>query len=386
MQTPRIAALLGSFPALGPSDRLHVRGTLRDRDDVLQVHLDEAHPLGNVVVTDDATPPDVNVPFAVAGGVAWVRRSEGWVALPTIGTAAGVLARNAGVLESSLLADASVAVIGLGSGGAIIADQLARAGVGRLVLVDRDRIEVENVGRHLCDLTDLGRRKTAAVADRVRSRNPALRVDTFDLDVLEEPDALRAAVEGCAVLIGATDGNASRRVVNRLAVETGRPAIFGRAYTRASGGDVARVAPGGPCYDCLYAGFVADEEVASSRSAGAPAYADTPVLAEPGLALDILPIALMCARLAVQELVRGRGSSLESLDEDFPGALFLWANRREGQFAEWAPMRFGHRGFAVHRWYGLSAPRNPRCPTCNEDAFLATLLESEGVCDPQSPS
>lgn len=37
-------------------------------------------------------------------------------------------------------------------------------------------------------------------------------------------------------------------------------------------------------------------------------------------------------------------------------------------------MGWGYRDFAVHRWYGMKIARNPLCPTCNEDAFLAQLL------------
>lgn len=311
--------------------------------------------------------------------VARLRRDDTWIEVPVIDATDSTLARNGGVLESTLLADASVAVIGLGSGGSLIADQLARAGVGELVLVDFDTLEASNVGRHLCDTPDLGRRKTAAVADALRRRVPGIRVRTTDLDVVADPDDLAGAVSGCHVLVGATDSNASRRVVNRLALASARPAIFGRAYTRACGGDVARVSAGGPCWECLFAQVVAEEEVASVNSAGAVAYADAPARAEPGLALDIAPIAQMCARLVITELVRGKGSTLESLDDDLVGSFFLWANRREGQFAQWPPMGFGLRVMAVQRWYAMRTPRIPDCAACGEEKLIARLLAQAGV-------
>ena len=377
-----MAALLGLAPALAASESRAVRCHLRDGGELLQIQLDApADTFDAVLVGCDVPPPHLQAQFAVAGGVAWRRVDGEWMPIPTIGTSGGVLARNAGVLETDALAHTSVAIVGLGSGGSLIADQLARAGVGRLVLIDRDRIEVENVGRHLCDLTDLGRRKTVAVADRLRARNPAIQIDAVDLDILSDTETFRRAVATCDVLIGATDNNASRRVVNRLAVETERPAIFGRAYTRACGGDVIRVMPGGPCYECLFSGTAGEEELSA---ADAPAYAAAPTTVEPGLALDIAPIAAMCARLTIQELVRGRGSALESLDADLPGSLFLWANRREGPFSAWRPMRFGLAEMAVHRWYGMRAARNPICPTCNEESFLAGLLENAGLSPSES--
>lgn len=374
-----LLVLLGTTDPAGLPRRFAT--VARDGGEVVHVHLDRPREDGDVVLLADAAPTSAlpaDARFAVLCGpdgmTGWRRVGTDWVATEVLGTAAGTLARNTGILETSALADRSVAIVGLGSGGSLIADQLARAGVGHLVLIDRDRIEVENVGRHLCDLTDLGRRKTVAMRDRLLARNPALRADIVDIDVLADPEALRDAVVGCHVLVGATDGNASRRVVNSLALTSGRPAVFGRAYTRACGGDVIRVVPGGPCYDCLFGAVDVEEEVATLRSAGVPAYADRPVAVEPGLALDIAPIAQMCARLVLQELVRGRGSALESLDDDLPGALFLWANRREGSFADWKPMRFGMGELAVMRWYGMRAARSPTCPTCNEDAFLERLL------------
>jgi molybdopterin/thiamine biosynthesis adenylyltransferase len=286
------------------------------------------------------------------------------------------LSRNTGILESTLLRGRKVAIAGLGSGGSLVADQLARAGVGGLVLLDFDTLETHNVGRHLCDSADIGRLKTEAVADAVRRRNPDIEVRAAAIDIVKERASFASFVDDCEVLVGATDDNPSRRVVNRLALETGRPAIYGRAYTRACGGDVLRVAPEGPCFDCVFGAIGAAEEVSSARSAAAPAYADAPIVAEPGLALDIAPIAQMVARLVLVELVRGTDSSLVSLDDDLAGDLYLWANRREGQFADFSPMGFGVAAMAIMRWYAVRAARNPLCPTCNEAAFLDHLMSA----------
>lgn len=313
---------------------------------------------------------------------AWVRADAGWreARVLLVPEYAEAFARNRGILESTALAHRKVAVVGLGSGGATIASELVKAGVGRLVLADRDTLDVENVGRHVADLRDLGRRKTLAMRDRLLARNPRAELTLFDGDIVSELERFAELAADCEVLIGATDNNRSRRALNRLAIELGRPAIFGRAYTRACGGDVIRVRPGaGPCYECLFGDAGPAEEVSSSRSESAPAYADRPAVVEPGLALDIAPIALMCARLAIQELVRGTGSSLESLDEDLPGSIFMWGNRREGQFAGWAPMGYGTSGFTVQRWFCARAERRPGCPACDEEAFLRELATGTGL-------
>ena len=285
-----------------------------------------------------------------------------------------VFARNRGLIESSRLRDKCVAIVGLGSGGSMIASHLVRAGVGRFVLVDRDRLEVHNVGRHVCGLEDLGRRKTRAMRDHIMSRNPVAQVRVFEGDIVSDRDRFLPILAGCDAIVGATDNNASRRVLNRFAVEQGVPAIFGRAYVRACGGDAIAVRAGGPCYNCLFHGGGPEEEVSSAGSGQAPAYADVEVVAEPGLAMDVAPIALFCARLTLAELTRGmKDLSIATLNQDFEAALYLWGNRRDGQFAQWQPLGFAPGGLRIQRWYGMRAGVRPDCDVCQPDAFLDGL-------------
>ena len=69
---------------------------------------------------------------------------------------------------------AHVLVLGVGGVGAYAAEQLARAGVGTLTLVDGDRFEPTNCNRQLPALTStLGRPKAEVVAERMREINPA---------------------------------------------------------------------------------------------------------------------------------------------------------------------------------------------------------------------
>jgi len=75
------------------------------------------------------------------------------------------------------LAGASVAVFGIGGVGSYAAEALARAGVGRITLVDHDVIDVTNINRQIHALTEtVGAAKTEAMAHRIRSINPACAV------------------------------------------------------------------------------------------------------------------------------------------------------------------------------------------------------------------
>lgn len=274
--------------------------------------------------------------------------------------------RNAPVLETDALSGKSVLCVGLGSGGAAIVDLLARSGVGRFVLWDHDRLESHNVARHVCTLRDIGRQKVRAVREHILSINPAARVVTVNKDVTEADDELAEHVEGVDCVVAGTDNNVSRFVINEAAVLASRPAYYGRAYPRACGGDVIQVLPDPdmPCYACHAEDRIVDEEISSARDADRVAYADRAVPIEPGLTVDIQPIANMIARLVVLRLCVGTRSSLVETAEELDAPLYLWVNQRRGNFAGWQPMKREYKRMSILRWYAINVPKNPECMTC----------------------
>lgn len=77
--------------------------------------------------------------------------------------------------------DARVAVVGIGGVGSWAVEALARSGIGNLLLIDLDEICLTNVNRQLHAMdAEIGRQKTAAMADRVKAIHPACRVQIFE--------------------------------------------------------------------------------------------------------------------------------------------------------------------------------------------------------------
>lgn len=147
--------------------------------------------------------------------------------------------------------DLWVMIAGCGSGGGQVALQLAMSGVRRFMLVDRDELEIENVIRHVCGLRYCGWRKTEALADVIRDRNPQVEVRMFDKDLLSW-DGLSDAVEASSAVVIATDNEPSRYRLNAACVETATPFTVGRVFTRGIGGEVYAYRPGqGGCLACL---------------------------------------------------------------------------------------------------------------------------------------
>lgn len=284
--------------------------------------------------------------------------------------------RNKGILEINVLANKRVMIVGLGSFGSQIAIELAKAGVGSFSLFDFDRVELHNLARHTCTINDLGRLKTDAIYDAIKGKNPYAIVDKYPIDINDDLQLLKEEITKSDLVICATDNNKSRFNISEALVKQKHTGIFGRAVTRAEGGDVFRYRPGGPCYCCLIgAGFYdpnIDEitDVSSARRDGRiPAYAseeDANAMVQVGLSADIEPICNMMVKLSLMELSRGTNSGIKCLESELVYDYYMWANRRERRHASWAPLPNAANRPTILRWYGARITQDEQCPLCSK--------------------
>lgn len=283
--------------------------------------------------------------------------------------------RNKGILEIGILEHRHVAVIGLGSFGSQIAIELAKAGVGELSLVDFDRVELHNLARHTCSVKDLGRLKTDAIEEAVLGKNPYAVVHKYPLDISKNVSVLDGIVDAADLVICATDNNQSRFVLSQVLYEKQKCCIFGRAFTRAEGGDVFVYRPGRACYSCLIGNMgVEQEEITDENSARQngtiPAYVsseDAEAMVQVGLSADIEPICNMMVKLSLVELSKGQASGITSLEDELVCNYYIWANRRDRKFANWHVMPGAGAMPTIMRWYGANISRRDDCVVCSEE-------------------
>jgi adenylyltransferase/sulfurtransferase len=148
------------------------------------------------------------------------------------------------------LRDASVLIIGAGGLGSPTSLYLAAAGVGRIGLVDFDRVDVTNLHRQiLYGTSDVGRIKLEAAAERLRDGNPEIEIVTHDARLTSE-NALEI-LRGYDVIIDGTDNFATRYLVNDACVLLGKPNVYGSVF-RFDGQVSVFATKDGPCYRCLY--------------------------------------------------------------------------------------------------------------------------------------
>lgn len=282
--------------------------------------------------------------------------------------------RSKGILEVDILSNKRVMIIGLGSFGSQIAIELAKAGVGEFALFDFDRVELHNLARHTCTIKDLGRLKTDAIKDAVVGKNKLAKVELFPINITVHKELMDEQVAKADLIICATDNNPSRFYLTQCLMKYNKVALFGRAVTRAEGGDVFRHHPGGPCYNCLVgsrAHAMATEEITNRSQL--PAYVseeDANAMIQVGLSSDIEPICNMIVKLALVELSRGEKSGIESLETELEYDYYMWANRRERRHAGWAPFNNAKNQPTILKWYGARIAKDDNCSSCSANALL----------------
>ena len=163
-----------------------------------------------------------------------------------------ILLPQVGIEGQQRLLDARVFLIGLGGLGSPVAMYLAASGVGHLVLVDHDRVELSNLQRQIAHSTNaIGIDKVASAKQTLQALNPGVRITTFN-KVLNA-DELTEQVRLADVVVDASDNFATRFALNRICVEQKKPLVSGAAIRMEGQVTTFRAdQPDSPCYRCLY--------------------------------------------------------------------------------------------------------------------------------------
>jgi adenylyltransferase/sulfurtransferase len=207
------------------------------------------------------------------------------------------------------LGDSRVTVVGCGALGALSASLLARAGVGRLRVVDRDLVEQTNLQRQvLFEQDDVDRLlpKAAAAADHLRRINPDIEVEGRIADVTWRN--VDAQIGDADLIVDGTDNFETRYLLNDFAVSRGLPWIYGACV--GSYGITFTIVPGlTPCLRCILP--------------DAPAPGTVPTCDQAGI---LAPVAGMIASHQVGEALKILTGHRERIDVDLL-TVDIWENR-----------------------------------------------------------
>ena len=265
---------------------------------------------------------------------------------PRVGAQALTLAeRQRRTPELVGLADARVLLIGAGSLGAAVAQELAKAGVGQLDLADPDTFDVNNAVRHVLSPLVAGYPKVNATAISAGNLNPFVDVRPHLLTVGGEADdaaALAQLVADTEVVVDTTGSTSVGRILQRHCTRAGKPLVVGALSAGSYGGEIAIFRPHAACFECLLLAqrdnVVPEPDAAPRTSLVTPVGCSHPAFA--GAGFDATQQAALIARTVVQ--VTGKSA--------YPVVDFDWAitNFRS------AP-----------RWRSGSLEKHPDCERCS---------------------
>jgi len=232
-----------------------------------------------------------------------------------------------------------VAIIGMGSGGALLALYLAKSGVKKFIFIDDDLLETHNIIRHICDLANLGRFKTKAVKDYIEARIPNVKIRTverkFELQTRANFDFFFSLLNDVD-LIAAVSGEHNVNYAindfvhsNQLAI----PIIYAGTFDGVKGGLLFKVDPQKDdyCYHCLYSkpndyGSIQTKAIPTTVELERKISYDRTLqeqLAQPGLGLDVDNLTILLSKFCLDVLLTGTEHGLYH----FPHNFYMWFNR-----------------------------------------------------------
>jgi adenylyltransferase/sulfurtransferase len=238
-----------------------------------------------------------------------------------------------GAAGQERLARSRILLVGCGALGTVLADQLARGGVGHIRLVDRDIVELSNLQRQtLFDENDArdGIPKAIAAANRLRMANSRIDVEPIVADVDSENIEQLIKIEKGPVdlILDGTDNAETRFLLNDVAVKHGIRWVYGGCV--GTEGRVLAVDPGKTaCLRCIFR--------------EAPAAGELPTCATAGV---LAPAAVIVASLQAVAAIK---FLIGNLDPPSLLSVDAWSGR-------W-------------RNVSMADARQPDCPACGQRRF-----------------
>ena len=164
------------------------------------------------------------------------------------------------------LKNAHVLIIGAGGLGVAVIPYLAAAGVGKLIIIDHDLVELSNLGRQVIYRTDqVGQSKALLAKAFVQSLNPHVSVeaiqDKFSL-------ANHTRVQDVDLVVDCTDNFDTRYLINDSCVKFGKAFVYAAIHTWEGQLAVCNAFGTGPTYRCLFPDEPSAGEIPSCNEAG----------------------------------------------------------------------------------------------------------------------
>lgn len=229
--------------------------------------------------------------------------SLSYMTVSTFGLIANLFSRNEGMFESREMLEKYAVLVGCGSVGSYVALALARAGVGKFLLIDGDVLQPHNNARHQLGCRDWGRYKAYAMRDAILNVNPCAEVVCFKGYLQDAPvDIFNLGCNG--IMVGTADNRGGNAFANDLAVHLGIPFVAIGCWARAAAGEVFYWKPNSnlPTYREAYKELISYDRPESHQNYFGDEAEQALINFEPGTSVDIDDVTIKGIKVSLDLL------------------------------------------------------------------------------------
>jgi len=170
-----------------------------------------------------------------------------------------IILKNIGVLGQQKLINSKILIVGIGGLGSPILDLLARSGIGKIGIIDHDKIDISNLHRQtLFNEKDINKFKVKAAKKKIKNINNKTTIKTYNTKANEK--LLNIIVKNYDILIDGSDNFKTKFLINKLAIKYKKKLIVG-AISKFDGHiftfdfSLSKT----PCLKCFYQNEPSDE-------------------------------------------------------------------------------------------------------------------------------
>jgi len=169
-----------------------------------------------------------------------------------------IMLREIGEAGQEKLKRASVFIAGIGGLGSPVAIYLTAAGIGRIRLVDHDRVDRSNLNRQVLHWdNDIGRSKVESAAEKLKRLNPEVEIEAIEETITEAN--LAELLTGFDLIVDAMDNLPTRYLLNKAALDNNIPFFHGAIYG-FEGRAMTIIPHKTACLRCVYRGVIPEEK------------------------------------------------------------------------------------------------------------------------------
>ncbi|MDP3916831.1 MAG: HesA/MoeB/ThiF family protein [Nanoarchaeota archaeon] len=238
-----------------------------------------------------------------------------------------------GKSNQRILSGSTVAIVGIGAIGTGTASLLARAGVGNIILIDRDVIELNNLQRQtLFNESDIGKPKASQAKKHLEKINSGIKITAFN-DDLNNENISNYIPKNIKLILDCTDNMETRFLINDYALKNNIPWVYS-AGIQSKLALMNIIPKKTPCFSCIFA---------------------TPASLETCQTVGVLnSTTSMVSSLQVSEAIK-------ILLNDNPSRYFIRINLEENNFEK------------------LRIKKRKGCPACNDEYIYLNSINPQGI-------